>query len=74
MAIGPLKSTHQWRYSRMKNNMIEQDINRIRLEIYETTKGMTPEQRVEHTHKATDETIKKYGFKVVEKIPQTVNA
>ena len=52
----------------MINNVIEQDINRIRLEIYEETKGMTPEQRVEHTRKATDETIKKYGFKVIEKV------
>jgi len=51
------------------NNAIEQDINRIRLEIYEETKGMTPEQRVEHTRKATDETIKKYGFKVIERVP-----
>ena len=51
----------------MANNAIEQDINRIRLEIYEETKGMTPEQRVEHTRKVTDETIKKYGFKVIEK-------
>ena len=49
----------------MNNNIIEQDINRIRLEIFEETKGMTPEQRVEHTRKATDETIKKYGFKVI---------
>ena len=57
----------------MINNVIEQDINRIRLEIYEETKGMTPEQRVEHTRKATDETIKKYGFKVIEKAPQRIN-
>ena len=53
----------------MKNNYIEKDINRIRLEIYEETKEMTPEQRVEHTRKATDETIKKYGFKVIDKAP-----
>lgn len=57
----------------MHNNMIEQDINRIRLEIYEETKGMTPEQRVAHTRKATDETIKKYDFKVIEKIPLKVS-
>ena len=57
----------------MINNVIEQDINRIRLEIYEETKGMTPEQRVEHTRKATDETIKKYGLKVVEKAPHRVS-
>ena len=57
----------------MTNNTIEQDINRIRLEIYEETKGMTPEQRVEHTRKATDETIKKYGFKVIEKAQKRIS-
>ena len=52
----------------MNNNTIEQDINRIRLEIYEETKGMTPKQRVEHTRKVTSETIKKYGLKIIEKV------
>jgi len=45
--------------TRMPDNTIEQDINRIRLEIYDETKDMTPEQRVEHTRNATEETIKK---------------
>ena len=58
----------------MTTSIIEQDINRIRLEIYEETKGMTPEQRVEHTRKATDETIRKYGFRVIEKAVHEVNA
>ena len=56
------------------NNTIEQDINRIRLEIYEETKGMTPEQRVEHTRKATEETIKKYGLTVIEKVSHSVSS
>ncbi|MCL2337570.1 MAG: hypothetical protein FWC60_09145 [Firmicutes bacterium] len=50
---------------RTSDNTIEREINRIRLEIYEETKNMTPEQRVQHTRKSTDETIKKYGFKLV---------
>ena len=58
----------------MTNNTIEQDINKIRLEIYEETKDMTPEQRVEYTRKITDETIKKYGFKVIEGIPYKVHS
>ena len=56
------------------NNAIERDINRIRLEIYEETKDMTPEQRVEHTRKATDDTIKKYGFRIVESVRQNTTA
>jgi hypothetical protein len=55
------------------NNAIEQDINRIRLEIYEETKEMAPEQRVEHTRRATEETIKKYGFKVIANAKTSVN-
>ena len=50
----------------MKTSTIEQDINRIRLEIYEETKHMTPAQRVEHTRKATEETMKKYGLKTAD--------
>ena len=56
----------------IKNN-IEQEINRIRLELYEETKGMTHEQRVEHTRNATEGTIRKYGFTVVEKAPQKIS-
>ena len=57
---------------RTPDNTIEQDINRIRLEIYDETKDMTPEQRVEHTRNATEETIKKYGFKVIERVPSKI--
>jgi len=59
---------------RIPDNMIERDINRIRLEIYEETKDMTPEQRVEHTRKATDETIKNYGFRIVESARRNAGA
>ena len=54
------------------NTTIEQEINRIRLEIYEETKNLTPEQRVARTRKVTDETIKKYGFKVIDRVPHKV--
>ena len=56
------------------DNTIESDINRIRVEIYEETKEMTPEQRVEHMRKATDGTIKKYGFRIVENARKTLNS
>ena len=50
----------------MKNpNTIEQEINRTRLKIYEETKDMTPEQRVERTRRITAPIIEKYGLKVV---------
>lgn len=46
-------------------NTIEQEINRIRLEIYEETKEMTAAQRAERTNKIADDVAKKYGFKIV---------
>ena len=45
-------------------NTIERDINRIRLAIYEETKDMTPEQRVERVNKIGEAAAKEYGFKV----------
>jgi len=48
-----------------KNNTIEQDINKIRLAIYEETKNMTPEERVEYTRRTTEPIIKQYGLKVI---------
>jgi hypothetical protein len=44
---------------------IEQEVNEIRLRIYEETKNMTPAQRTEYYNKSGEATAKKYGFKVV---------
>jgi len=44
---------------------IEQEINQIRLQIYEKTKDMTPAQLSEYYRKNTDATVQKYGFKIV---------
>ena len=44
---------------------IEQEVNQIRLRIYEQTKDMTPTQVSEFYRQRTDDTIKKYGFKVI---------
>lgn len=50
----------------MKNmKTIEQEINQIRLSIYEKTKDMTPTQLTNYYKKNTDATIKKYGFRVI---------
>lgn len=46
-------------------NAIEQEVNQIRLKIYEKTKDMTPAQLTAYYKKSTEATIKKYGFKVV---------
>ena len=46
-------------------NTIEQEVNQIRLEIYETTKDMTPAQLTEYYRQSTEDVISKYGFRVV---------
>jgi len=51
-----------------KLNTIEQEINRIRLAIYEETKDMTAQQRKERLEKVTNPAIQKYGLKVIPNI------
>jgi len=46
-------------------NTIEEDINRIRLAIYEETKNMTPEQCAERRERNTLEFVKKSGYRFV---------
>ena len=43
---------------------IEQEVNQIRLAIYEETKDLTPAQRAERTNKIAEAAAKKYGFKI----------
>ena len=49
------------------SNHIENEINQIRLQIYEETKDMTPEQRALRVNKIGEAAAKKYGFKRVAK-------
>ena len=42
---------------------IEQEVNAIRLKIYEKTKDMTLDQRKERLSKIVDAAQKKFGFK-----------
>ncbi|MCL1865096.1 MAG: hypothetical protein FWF73_04720 [Spirochaetes bacterium] len=44
---------------------VEQEVDRIRLEIYEETKDLTREQRIERTNKIAKAAAKKYGFKII---------
>jgi len=46
-------------------NTIEHEINQIRLRIYEETKNMTVEERVNRVNRIGEAAAKKYGFKVV---------
>ena len=46
-------------------NTIEEEVNQIRLAIYEETKHMTPKERTEHDKERGELLAKKYGFKLV---------
>ncbi len=51
---------------------VERDVNRIRLEIYEETKNMTREQRIERTNKIAETAAAKFGFKMVSHVKEQV--
>ena len=44
---------------------IEQEVNYIRLQIYEETRALTPAQRSERTNKIAESAARKYGFKII---------
>ena len=44
---------------------IEQEINRVRLKLYEETKDLTPEQNKARLDKITEAAARKYGYKIV---------
>ena len=46
-------------------NTIEQELNQIRLKIYEETKDMTAAQRAERVNRIGEAAAQKYGFKIV---------
>ena len=55
----------------MKNpNTIEQEINQIRLQIFEETKNMTVQERVARVNKIGEEAAKKYGFKRIARVKE----
>ncbi|MDR2590759.1 MAG: hypothetical protein LBC71_07230 [Oscillospiraceae bacterium] len=47
-------------------NLIEQEVNQIRLTIYEKIKDMTPTQVTDYYRKSGEATAKKHGFKIIE--------
>lgn len=46
-------------------NTIEQEVNQIRLQIYEEIKNLSTEERVARVNKIAEAASKKYGFKLV---------
>jgi len=47
-----------------KPNTIEQEINRIRLEIYEETKNLTPDERTRRSNERGQKLAAQYGFTI----------
>ena len=48
----------------MSAKTIEDEIDEIRLKIYEKIKDMTPQETTEYYRKSGQETAKKYGLKI----------
>jgi len=44
---------------------VEEEINQIRLQIYERTKDMTTTELTEYYRKSGEASAKKYGFKII---------
>jgi len=53
-----------------KPNTIEDEIDQIRLRIYEETKDMTPQERVDRVNRIGEAAAKKYGFKRISRKKQ----
>jgi len=52
-------------------NTIEEEINQIRLQIYEKAKDMIPAQLIEYYLRSGEASSKKYGFKIVASAKET---
>jgi len=57
----------------MRDTSIEDEIDAIRLEIYEETKNMTVEEHTEYYRKVSERAAKEYGFKCVPSIDTKVD-
>jgi hypothetical protein len=53
------------------SSIIEQEVDQIRLRIYEKTKNMTPSQLTEYYKKSGEVSAEKYGFKIIAKTEHT---
>jgi hypothetical protein len=49
---------------------IEEEVEQIRLAIYEKTKHMTPAEHTEYYKRNTEELVKQYGFTVIDHVPE----
>jgi len=50
---------------------IEQEVNQIRLNIYEETRSLTPEQYTERVRKVGEASAIKYGFQRIKNLHKT---
>ena len=57
----------------MRDTSIEDEIDEIRLRIYERTKDLTTEEHTEYYRKSFEEVAKKYGLKSVPSVDTKVN-
>jgi hypothetical protein len=56
-----------------KPNTIEDELDKIRVEIYEEIKDLSPKEYLEYFRKFGEEAAKKYGFTLVSSVDTKVN-
>ena len=56
-----------------KPNTIEKDLDKIRVDYYEKTKGMTATEKNAYIKAQVAPIHQKYGYKLIKKVPQKVN-
>ena len=53
------------------SDSLEEELNTIRLQLYEEIKDMTPEEKVAYIHAKTAPIIRRYGLKMSNRKPIT---
>ncbi|MDR0548243.1 MAG: hypothetical protein LBI10_02350 [Deltaproteobacteria bacterium] len=54
----------------MSKNTIEDELDAIRIELYEETKNMTISERLEYYHKQVEPVYQEFGIKQIDSVPQ----
>jgi hypothetical protein len=51
--------------SKTTSNPVEDELNAIRIELYEKTKNMTTSERADYLHKKVEDGLRRHGYKLV---------
>jgi hypothetical protein len=58
----------------MMNNPVEDELDAIRIDLYEQTKNMSPSERVAHLRKLADQANAEFGIKPITSLSDSKSA